>query len=71
VTKIFPDIREIPEIRGVAEKKSCFWGACQEYIIDNKAPGARFDQCLRGFRVLKKSVMMTCTISTLCAKILK
>ena len=48
-------------------KKPGFLGACQEYILDNKAPGARFGQCLRGFRVLKKVVIMTCAISAFCA----
>jgi hypothetical protein len=48
-----------------------FWGDCQEYILDNKAPGLRFDQCLQGFRDLKKAATMACTNSALCAKILQ
>jgi hypothetical protein len=43
-------------------KKGPVFGACQEYILDTKAPDTRFDQCLQGFRVFKKVVIMTCTI---------
>ena len=63
-----PGIREISEIRG---EKVRFLDACQEYILDKKAPGTRFDQCLQGFRVIKEAPTMGCTISALCAKILQ
>jgi hypothetical protein len=52
-------------------KNSAFWGACQEYILDNKAPDTRFDQCLQGFRITKKAATMRGTISAFCAKLLK
>jgi hypothetical protein len=52
-------------------EKPAFLGACQEYILDKQATGTRFGQCLQGFRVLKKVVTMTCTISAFCAKIVK
>jgi hypothetical protein len=48
--------------------KNRFFAPCQEYILDKKAPGTRFDQCLQGFRVTKKVVIMTCTLSAFCAK---
>jgi hypothetical protein len=51
---------------GGAVKKPGFLGACQEYILDKKAPDTHFGQCLRGFRVLKKVAIMTCTISAFC-----
>jgi hypothetical protein len=47
-------------------KKPCF-APCQEYILDRKAAGTRFDQCLQGFRVLKIVVIMTCTKSAIYA----
>jgi hypothetical protein len=40
-------------------------------ILDNKAPGTRFGQCLQGFRVIKKVPTMGCTISAFYAKILQ
>ena len=40
--------------------KPCFWDACQEFILDKKTPGMRFDQCLQGFCSLKISVTMSC-----------
>jgi hypothetical protein len=52
-------------------KNPAFLGACQEYILDKVAPDTRFDQCLQGFRVLKKVVIMACTVSAFCAKIFK
>jgi hypothetical protein len=52
-----------------AVKKPRFWGACQENILDNKTFGTRFDQCLRGNRVLKISVTMRCGVLATCAKI--
>jgi hypothetical protein len=52
-------------------KSEWFFGTCQEYILDNKARDTRFDQCLRGFRVTKKVVIMTCTNSDFSAKIVK
>jgi hypothetical protein len=52
-------------------KKALFPDACQEYILDKEAADTRFDQCLQGFRVLKKVVIMTCTKSAFCAKILQ
>jgi hypothetical protein len=52
-------------------KRGGFWGICQEYILDKRAPDTRFDQCLQGFRVLKKGVIMTCTNSAFYAKIFK
>jgi hypothetical protein len=52
-------------------KKALFPGACQEYILDKEAADTRFDQCLQGFRVLKKVVIMTCTNSAFYAKILQ
>jgi hypothetical protein len=52
-------------------EKTCFLGACQEYILDKEASDTRFDQCLQGFRVLKKGVTMACTISAFCAKIIQ
>ena len=42
-------------------------GVCQQYILDKQEPDTRFDQCLQGFRVLKKGVTMTCTISAVYA----
>jgi hypothetical protein len=38
-------------------------------MLDRKVPNMRFDQCLQGFRVLKKVVIMTCTKSALYAKL--
>jgi len=52
-------------------EKAPFWGSCQEYILDKTSPDTPFGQCLQGFRVLKKVVTMTCTISAFCAKIFK
>jgi hypothetical protein len=82
VIKIFQGIGEIREIRGQivkpdnekvilggVVKKSGFWAACQEYILDNKAPDTRFVQCLQGFRVITKLPTMGCTLSAFCAKI--
>jgi len=48
-----------------------FSRSCQEYILDKEAPDTRFDQCLQGFRVLKKVVTMTCTNSAFCANLLQ
>jgi hypothetical protein len=48
-------------------KKSPFWGGSQKNILDKKAPGALFGQCLQGFCVIKKPPTMGCTISALCA----
>jgi hypothetical protein len=48
-------------------KNSRFLDACQEYILDKKTPDMRFDQCLQGFRDLKKAATMACTISAFCA----
>jgi hypothetical protein len=36
-------------------------------ILDNEAPDIRFDQCLQGFRVIKKAPTMRCTVSAFCA----
>jgi hypothetical protein len=36
-------------------------------ILDTKGPDTRFYQCLQGFRVFKKAVIMTCTKTALCA----
>jgi hypothetical protein len=47
--------------------KDRFLGHRQENILDTEAPGTRFDQCLQGFRILKISVIMTCTNSSLYA----
>jgi hypothetical protein len=58
-------------LRVFALKTGRFLGTCQEYILDNKAPDTCFGQCLQGFRVLKKVVTMTCTVSAFCAKIAK
>ena len=52
-------------------KKTRKSGFCQEYILDKQAPDTRFDQCLQGFRVIKKAPTMACTNSALCAKIAK
>src|SRR5208282_4516749 len=48
-------------------KKCGFLGACQEYILDKKAPDTLFCQCLQGFCDLKKAATMACTISAFCA----
>ena len=40
-------------------------------ILDNKAADTRFDQCLQGFRIIKKAPTMSCTISAVCAKLLQ
>jgi hypothetical protein len=56
-------------IRGLVAKKPAFLGCCQEYILDKEAADTRFGQCLQGFRVTKKVVIMTCTISAFGAKI--
>jgi hypothetical protein len=61
-------IREISEIRG---EKPRFRRSCQEYILDNKAHDTRFDQCLQGFRGLKKPPTMGCTNSAFYAKFLQ
>jgi hypothetical protein len=40
------------EIRSMRDGENArFLGACQEYILDKKAPDTRFDQCLQGFCV--------------------
>jgi hypothetical protein len=54
-----------------AAQSAGFWGACQEYILDKKAPDTRFVQCLQGFRVMKKAATMACTNSAFCAKLLQ
>jgi hypothetical protein len=56
--------------RGVVVKKPGFFGLRQQYILDKRPPDTRFDQCLQGFRVLKKAFMMTCTNSATYSKIL-
>ncbi len=48
-------------------KKRVFLGAGQESILDKKAPDTPFDQCLQGFRILKKPPTMSCTILAFCA----
>jgi hypothetical protein len=55
-------------ISSISRLSSPFFDVCQEYILDKTAPDTRFDQCLQGFRVLKKGVTMACTNSALCAK---
>jgi hypothetical protein len=72
--KITPRRKEIEVKKGVLGMDEPFWrflGACQEYILDKKAPDTRFDQCLQGFRDLKKAATMACTNSAFCAKIAK
>jgi hypothetical protein len=44
-------------------KKARFLVLRQEYILDKRAPDTIFCQCLQGFRVLKKGVIMACTNS--------
>jgi hypothetical protein len=52
-------------------KKVTVLVACQEYILDNQATGARFDQCLQGFRARKKPSIMEGGVFVLCAKMWK
>jgi hypothetical protein len=54
-------------IPGISWFKILFLAPCQEYMLDKTARDTRFDQCLQGFRVLKKVVIMTCTKSAFCA----
>jgi hypothetical protein len=44
-----------------AEKRDAFRAFCQENIVDIARFDSNFRQCLQGFRVLKISVIMTCT----------
>jgi hypothetical protein len=53
------------------QQKAWIFSACQEYMVDKKAPDTRFDQCLQGFRVLKKLPTMGCTVFPVYAKILE
>jgi hypothetical protein len=62
--------KENPQCGGMA-KKPGFLASCQENILDKSARDTRFDQCLQGFRVIKKAATMACTISAFCAKIFK
>jgi hypothetical protein len=60
-------VRLAPEAFGVVAEKARFFGSWSRNILDKKAPGARFNQCLQGFRVIKKPPTMGCTVFVLCA----
>jgi len=60
---VFPSFRAQELCDPFSHRKS---GLCQEFILDTEALDTRFDQCLRGFCVLKIVPTLGCGILAGC-----